>query len=122
MANITFADDEAAHGSWVVAGWAFRQIIDDVIAQFPADAELASCLQEHREFKYLFVNHLPPELGSRMTRAFNEVSEGIVAGRIRSGILDFPNTPESNEDYYQGLRELLEAIEFAAKYPDKNLS
>jgi hypothetical protein len=27
--------------SWVVAGWAFRQILDDTIRQYPADYEIA---------------------------------------------------------------------------------
>lgn len=109
MAVISFSKDPK--NVWCVAGWAFRQILDDVIAQFPADSELLAKLEQSREIKGLIVERLSPEFAVRVTNSIKDVAEGILKGTIRSGIHDKPyGDQETVRQYFEALRELLEAI------------
>ena len=86
MADISFSDkpDE----TWVVAGWAFRQVLDDVISQYPDDSEMGSLLARSKECKWLHIDSLDPVVATKITRAIAHVAKGVLSGTIRSGILD----------------------------------
>jgi hypothetical protein len=97
--------------SWVVAGWAYRQILEDVITNLPGDSEVVSTLATYAEADGVIIDLLQPDLGSRISRAIQQVTEDILAGRLRSGIHDKPfGNPHMIEEYRKGLQQLLEAI------------
>ena len=92
---------------WKAAGWAFRQVLDDVIAQYPEDAEMATEFEQAKSHSGLILYLLPPESAARISSAILEVTTGILAGTIRSGIVDQPYGDEQTiEQYRKGLKEL----------------
>jgi hypothetical protein len=109
MAVIGFSDKPEE--IWSVAGWAFRQILDDVISQYPEDSEMANEFAQAKTYSGLSVELLEPKLAARITNAIKQVAEGIVSETIRSGIYDQPfGNPKTVEQYREGLQQLLEAI------------
>jgi hypothetical protein len=97
--------------SWVVAGWAFRQILDDIAAQHPDDSEIAGKFEEAKALSGLMVYRLHPDLAARVTTAIKDVAKGILSGAIRSGMVDKPYGDERTvAEYRKGLQQLLEAI------------
>jgi hypothetical protein len=74
--------------SWVVAGWAFRQVLEDVRSQCPTDAEMISELELAKDLKYLFIDGFSPDLAKRLAHTIRNTAEGILSGAIRSGLLD----------------------------------
>jgi hypothetical protein len=109
MAVISFSDKPEE--VWGVAGWAFRQILEDVLARFPNDSEMRASFEFPLESSGLCVELLPPELAGRVTNAIRQVAEGILDGTIRSGIADKPyGAADTVGQYHEGLRTLLKAI------------
>lgn len=109
MAVIGFSDKPEE--VWCVAGWAFRQVLDDVISQHPGDAEIADEFFHSKTYSGLSVDLLKPELAARVTNAIRQVVTGVLSGTIRSGIYDQPyGDAKTIEQYKEGLRQLLEAI------------
>ncbi|MGD0730876.1 MAG: hypothetical protein ABR956_06410 [Terracidiphilus sp.] len=109
MAVISFSREQIH--AWVVAGWAFRQILQDVATSNPEDAEMVQELSVAEATKYLLVESHEPQLARRITSAIREVASGIVSGSIRSGIHDKPyGNALTVEQYHKSLRELLAAI------------
>jgi len=109
MAVISFS--KKPEEIWGVAGWAFRQILEDVLAHFPQDSEMRASFEFPLESSGLGLYELPPELASRITKAIQHVASGILDGTIRSGIVDKPyGTAETIEQYKSALRRLLKAI------------
>ena len=97
--------------SWVVAGWAFRQILDDIAGQHPDDSEIARKFEEAKAIGGLIVYRLHPDLAARVTTAIKDVAKGILSGAIRSGIVDQAYGDERTvAEYRKGLQQLLEAI------------
>jgi hypothetical protein len=97
--------------SWVVAGWTFRQILDDTARQHPEDSEMATEFEAAKAISGLMVYMLQPDLAARTTRAIREVATGILSGEIRSGIVDQRYGNEQTVlEYRKGLQMLLEAI------------
>jgi hypothetical protein len=98
--------------AWVVAGWAFRQILDDTITQFPNDRELIEQFQKAKALSGLMVYMLRPELAIRVKTAVRYVARGIISGDIRSGLIHRPYSNEITVDEYNNaLRSLLHCIE-----------
>ena len=96
---------------WCVAGWAFRQVLDDVISQYPEDAEMAIELNRARELKGLIIDGLSPDFETLVTSAIKHVVTGILSGAIRSGIVDQPyGHARTVKQYLEGLQELQRAI------------
>ena len=109
MAVIGFSDKPEE--IWCVAGWAFRQVLDDVISQYPDDSELADEFARSKTYSGLSIDLLEPEFAARVTRAIREVANGILSGAIRSGIHDQPyGDARTVEQYREVLQQLLEAI------------
>jgi hypothetical protein len=71
--------------SSVVAGWAFRQILDQNAAQNPHDFEMAKQFGKAKAIRGLCVHKLQPDLAAKMTTAIKKVVTGILSGEIRSG-------------------------------------
>jgi hypothetical protein len=100
---------------WSVAGWAFRQVLDDVIARHPDDAEMAREFVEAKAIKGLSVDMLDPHFAARVTEAIRQEVEAILSGTVRSGLLDKPyGDARTVEQYLGALRELLSAIPSSA--------
>lgn len=109
MAVIGFSDKPEE--IWCVAGWAFRQVLDDVISQHPKDAEMADEFFHSKTYSGLSVDQLKPELAARVTNAIRQVATGILSRKIKSGITDQPyGDAMTVEQYREGLQKLLEVI------------
>lgn len=109
MAIIGFSDNPQE--VWCVAGWAFRQLLDDVASLHPEDAEMAEEFAQSKTYSGLSIDMLEPELAAKITNAIRRVTTGILSGAIRSGIHDQPFGDATTVEQYQiGLRQLLEAI------------
>lgn len=97
--------------AWVVAGWAFRQVLEDVRSQHPTDAEMISELELARDLKYLFIDSFSPDLAIRLASAIRETASGIQSGKIRSGILDKRGfTANDVAEYRDSMRELAAVV------------
>ncbi|MEK6288886.1 MAG: hypothetical protein AABO57_24470 [Acidobacteriota bacterium] len=109
MAVIGFSD--RPEEIWCVAGWAFRQVLDDVISQYPEDSEMADEFALSKTQSGLSIDLLGLELAVRVTNAIRQVATGILSGAIRSGIVDQSyGDAKTVEQYQEGLQQLLEAI------------
>ena len=110
MAGISFSDD--ANGIWIVAGWAFRQVLSDLGPRVLDDAEMLKELAEAEAIGFLDVGSLNRDCAIRMSQAIEDLVSGILAGSIRSGIADnFPDFPgeETRSEYFLALNSLVEA-------------
>src|SRR5215469_1983079 len=108
MANIGW---HKKPGGWVVAGWAFRQLLEDVRSQCPADAEVISELELARDLKYLFIDGFSPDLAKRLANAIRDTAAGILSGAIRSGLLDQPyGDANAIAEYRSALPELIAVV------------
>jgi len=108
MAVISFS--RKPEEQWVVAGWAFRQVLDDIISQHPRDAQLRKHFALAKDLKYLILYMEEPELSAKITNAIWETITAILSGTARSGIHDQPYGESSAEQYHQALQQLLETI------------
>lgn len=97
--------------AWVVAGWAFRQVLEDVRSQCPTDAEMISKLELARDLKYLFIDTFNPDLAKRLANAIRESATGIHSGQIRSGIVGKAGfTANDVAEYRDSMRELAAVV------------
>ena len=109
MATIAWSDDPDE--IWQVAGWVFRQVLDDIMAQYPDDLEMAAELTDVRDIKGLNIDLLNPELAARVTNAIWDVVTGILSGSVQSGIVDQPYGDSMTiAQYRSALRDLKRAI------------
>ena len=95
---------------WVVAGWAFRQVLEDVRSQSATDSELISELERAKDLKYLFIDSVNGELAKRLANAIRETASGIQSGKIRSGLLDKPYGATSMAEYRNSMQQLLAVV------------
>lgn len=115
MAVISFTEDKPEE-TWCVAGWAFRQILDDVVSHYPEDSEMAENFERAKDYSGLIIYMLEPSLADVITNAIWQVATGILSGTIRSGITDQPyGDARTVEQYREGLQQLLEAFPAAWK-------
>ena len=111
---ISFSDEP--EDIWLKAGWVFRQILEDVAAQYPDDPAMPEQFEIAEANSGLLIDDLDPETRARFTIAIRNVATGIVAGTIRSGILDKPYGDERTlRQYKESLSELVEIIENSLK-------
>ena len=95
----------------MVAGWAYRQVLEDVVLHNQNDHELVRILTEKMEADSLLMEFQSPEIAVRITGAIKKVVEGILSGVMRSGLEGKPSgTPYTVQQYREGLQELLELI------------
>ena len=116
MGMISFSDK--SEETWSVAGWAFRQILDDVISQHPEDLEIIESFDRAVDYSGLSIDLLNPELALRVSEAIWQVATDILAGKIRTGLHDKPYGDAATiEQYREGLQCLLES--FPASWKDE---
>jgi len=108
MAVIAFVEN-SADAAWVVAGWAFRQILADVIMVHRHDAEMAAIFDRAEAVGYLRIGCLDGPLATKLTAALRETAAGILAGGISSGVVERFHDEEATQEYLRGLRMLLDA-------------
>jgi hypothetical protein len=97
--------------SWVVAGWAFRQVLEDVRSQSPTDPEMVSALERAEDLKYVFIDSFNGELAKRLADAIRDTAPGIQSGKIRSGLLDKPyGTANAIAEYRNSMQELVAIV------------
>ena len=83
--------------SWVVAGWVFRQLLEDVCSQRPADSEVVSELELAKDLKYLFIDSFSGDLqflhiahdtaSSKSPTVQKSFSTPVTAPTVRSKLL-----------------------------------
>ena len=93
---------------WQAAGWAFRQVLDDVARLHPDDLDLQKACDQAKVYDSLSVYALPQELAERTVEHLKQVAEGVLAGTIQSGITtqSYGNSDTQGE-YKSGLQQLL---------------
>lgn len=92
---------------WKVAGWAFRQVLDDVVAKYPKDVEMAQKFEQSKTHSGLHLDRLPSQFAARIAKAILEVTTGILSGTVRSGIVAQPYGDEqTTQQYREALKEL----------------
>jgi hypothetical protein len=90
------------------AGWAFRQILEDTLAEHPEDLEMAIEFEQAQAIGGLLIYDFPEPLRERVIRAIRSAVEGILNGTIRSKLDEKPyNDPLSRKQY----REVLESLQ-----------
>jgi len=106
MAVIGFSD--RPEDIWCVAGWAFRQVLDDTIARHPEDSELAREFEVAKALSGLHIDSLKPDIAVRVTNAISHTVTEILSGAFRSGIYEQSySDAQSIEGYRNAVQELL---------------
>jgi hypothetical protein len=96
---------------WCVAGWAFRQLLDDVLFQYPEDQEMAAKFEEAKNHGGLVLYLLKPEIAEKLATAIRKVAEGILSGTISSGLINQSyGDAVTIEQYRSALKALLDAL------------
>jgi len=106
LATIAWSDDPDE--IWQVAGWVFRLVLDDIMAQYPDDLEMVAELADLRDIKGLSIDLLEPELAARVTEAIWDVATGILSGSVRS--ISVNSDSMTIAQYRSALRDLKRAI------------
>ena len=110
MGVISFSDS-GGKGTWHVAGWAFRQVLDDVGRQYAHDPEIVETLEQAKLHSGLILYSLEPSLAGRLKAAISDVANGIRAGTISSAITQQTyGDPVTVEQYLRSLDELLRIL------------
>src|ERR1700683_4366955 len=102
MAVISFSEG-SSDAAWVVAGWAFRQLLADVMRLHPDDPEMASLFGRAETVGFLRLGHLDKTLAARLAASIKEAAAGISAGTIRSGIVDCFDDEQTTQEYLKGM-------------------
>jgi hypothetical protein len=108
MAVISCSEGSSG-AAWVVAGWAFRQVLADVIMLHPEDREMAAIFDRAEAVGYLRIGCLDKPLARRLTAAIRGTASRIMASEIRSGIERFQDE-QATQEYLKGLRMLLDTV------------
>lgn len=109
MGVINFSKEPVRY--WQVAGWAFRQVLDDVAQLEPDDTELQKTFEVAKLYDALSVYSLSDEMADRVIGGLRRVAEGVLSGSVESGISAQPyGNPETLIDYRSGLRDLLSVL------------
>lgn len=93
---------------WQAAGWAFRQVLDDVLQMYPVDVDFRNEFEQAKVYDSLSLYALPNDMAKRVICSLREAAEGILAGTMQSGI-ESQSYGDSNTQaqYKSGLRQLL---------------
>lgn len=114
MGAIAFS--EQPEHIWVVAGWAFRQLLDDVSAKYPNDSEMRNAFDEAKAIGGLIVYRLQPDVAVRITEGIRAVASAILADTAQSGLINQTyGNKQAIEQYQIGLRQLLDATQVSAE-------
>lgn len=83
MAVISISDQP--EDIWKVAGWAFRQVLDDVVTHYPEDVEMAEKFEQSKALSGLHLDLLHPEFAARIAKAILEVHNRNSVGNSAIG-------------------------------------
>jgi hypothetical protein len=111
MAGISFG--EKAESDWMVAGWAFRQVLDDLERYITWDSRLTAQLSEARHIGFLSVSGLHCDLQILARNALRSMCADIIEGRYSSSVESVHSDSETQKLYAESIRMLLSAIENA---------
>jgi hypothetical protein len=109
MAGISFGNHNES--VWIVAGWAFRQVLKDLSNFCPLDATISSALVDAEHLGFLDVDALDEPFRSQITLQLEQVCLAILAGRFVSGVKYSPPDAKAESAYIEGIEMLLAAIE-----------
>lgn len=97
--------------AWVVSSWTFRQLLEDVRAQYPDD-DFSSELGTASRVKCLYLDNLHPDLTARLTSAIRETARAIASGEASTRLSVKPyGTPEMVAEYRQALARLVALLD-----------
>ena len=111
MAVISFSEN-SSDAAWVVAGWAFRQMMLDALMLHSGDPDLAAVFEQAAAVGYLRLGYLEKPLSETVASALKNTAAGVLAGKFRSGIDSFDD-PQMSQEYLNGLRMLIDAAQVA---------
>ena len=111
MAVIAFAEN-SPDAAWVVAGWAFRQVMADALTLNSSDSQLAAVFDQAEAVGYLRLGYMESPLAAKVASALKWAATEILSGRVQSGVGRFDDA-QMAEEYFKGLRTLLEAAHSA---------
>jgi len=64
--------------TWIVAGWAFRQVVDDLKSGFDLSRPLAEVIENAEHLHFLQVDALPEPLKRELVSALTSMGRGIL--------------------------------------------
>ena len=103
--------------AWVVSSWTFRQLLEDVVSQYPDDSDLASEFSTASRVKCLYLDNFHPDLTGRLTAAIRETASAIASGQIQTRLTIKPyGTPEIVAEYRHALHRLVGLIGTVADF------
>lgn len=105
MASITLSENRA----WVVAGWAFRQLLEDVRVA-SSDPAVLEELGSAEILGFLSIKDVEPSLRSRMVAVLSNVTSIILHGFVASTITTKPELRDVIQEYILGLQELQDSL------------
>jgi len=109
MAGISFGDEPDS--VWIVAGWAFRQALQDLKPYAQGDAAFLDALESAGHLGFLDVETQESRLRAGMTNAIEAMCRGILDSSASSGIEGaFPDS-ETQSAYREGIQLLLNAVQ-----------
>lgn len=111
MAGISFGNHNES--VWIVAGWAFRQVLKDLNSFCPLDATIAGALADAEHLGFLDVDALNEPCRSQIPLLLEQMCRAILAGRFVSGVKYSPPDAKAESAYIEGIEMLLAAIEFS---------
>src|SRR6185369_174564 len=110
MGGVISFSDSAEH-TWLVAGWAFRQILADLSRQHQDDKELIEELEIAEIHCGLMLERLEPSVALRIEEAIRNVVNGILSGTVPSGITEQPYGDQSTvQEYLGSLKDLMQIL------------
>ena len=121
MAVISFSE-HSSDAAWVVAGWAYRQLLADTLALHPGDTQMATIFKEAEAVGYLRLEDLENSVGTRLAAAITDTASQIAAGNFQSGIGKRFEDEQTKTEYLKGVQLLLEAERAAGPAQDSATS
>jgi hypothetical protein len=96
---------------WYKANWVFRQIANDVIANFPEDTELRLIMQKAQAFGALALTSMDQSIAHRTLRSIKKVAEATLDGTIPGWKGTNPTDENGQRMYIEAVSELLVILE-----------
>jgi hypothetical protein len=99
---------ESVDSGHLWAGWIFRQILEDTLAQHPDDKEMSEAFETAEAIGGLVVYSFPRNLADRVISAMRTAIEDILAGKTQSKLEEKRyNNALSREQYREVLQTVL---------------
>ena len=97
--------------AWVVSSWTFRQFMEDVLALYPDDPELAFELTAASRAKQLFIDDCDPDFIPRLADALRHTASAICTGQLQTSLTRKPyGTDGVVAEYRHALEKLVGVV------------